>query len=196
MPTATGDISYFDRVARYYDFFSPDADGEILAEGLAQAERPIERAVDLAGGTGRAARVLQVPERIVVDAAAGMLEQARGHGLASVRGDAARLPLRSESVDAVVVSDALHHVGDVPSTLTEIARVLRPGGVLVVREFNPATFRGTLLVRGEHLIGMDSTFFTPDELVRKLSDANLVPRVRNRDFDYTVAGIKRTSGTT
>ncbi|WP_458206600.1 class I SAM-dependent methyltransferase [Haladaptatus sp. NG-SE-30] len=196
MPSATGDISYFDRFARFYDALSPDADREILEEGLAQAERPIERVVDVAGGTGRAVRALDADERIVLDASEGMLAQAHANGLVSVRGDASRLPLRSDSVDAIVISDALHHIGDVDNTLAEVARVLRSGGVLIVQEFNPATIRGKLLVRSEHLIGMNSAFFTPDELVRKLSDVNLVPRVRNRGFDYTVAGIKRTSGTT
>ncbi|WP_227354949.1 class I SAM-dependent methyltransferase [Haladaptatus salinisoli] len=196
MPSSNGDVHHFDRFARFYDLLSPDADADILAEGLAQAERPVERVVDVAGGTGRAARALDADERIVLDASGKMLAQARARGLDCVRGDASRLPLRSESVDAVVVSDALHHVGAVADALAEIARVLRSGGVLVVREYNPATIRGKLLVRGEHLIGMDSTFFAPEELVRMLSDVDLVPRVRNRGFDYTVAGVKRTPGTT
>ncbi|WP_227376743.1 class I SAM-dependent methyltransferase [Haladaptatus halobius] len=195
MSSSTGDVSHFDRVARFYDLFSPDADADILAEGLSQAERPVERVVDVAGGTGRAARALNADERIVLDASGKMLAQARARGLNCVRGDASRLPLRSESADAVVISDALHHVGNATATLSEIARVLRPLGVVVVREYNPATIRGRLLVRGEHLVGMNSRFFTPEELVRKLSDANLVPRVRNRGFDYTVAGVKRTPGT-
>ncbi|GAA0251833.1 hypothetical protein GCM10009000_080320 [Halobacterium noricense] len=189
-------MAYFDRAARFYDIFSPTSDADILAEGLAQADRPIERVVDVAGGTGRAAKAIDAEERIVLDASKKMLAQARGRGLARVRGDASRLPLDSESTDAVVISDALHHVGDAEESLAEVVRVLKPGGVLVVREFNPATIRGKLLVRGEHAIGMNSVFFTPEELARMLADAGLVPRVRNRGFDYTVAGVKRTSGTT
>ncbi len=176
--------------------FSPDADADVLGEGIAQADRSIERVVDVAGGTGRAVRTLDSDERIVLDASVGMLTQARGHELDCVRGDASRLPLDSESVDAVVISDALHHIGDASETVAEVVRVLRPDGVLVVREFNPATIRGKLLVRGEHAIGMNSAFFTPEKLSRMLSDAGLVPRVRNRGFDYTVAGVKRTPGTT
>ncbi|WP_423745347.1 methyltransferase domain-containing protein (plasmid) [Haladaptatus sp. SPP-AMP-3] len=195
MAPTDGDIGHFDRIARFYDSFSPESDSDVLREGLEQAERPIERIADVAGGTGRAVRALDGNEEVVVDASAGMLAQAHGHGLACVRGDATRLPLASESVDAAVVSDALHHIGDPDATLAEVERVLRPGGVLIVREYNPATIRGWFLVRGEHLLGMDSTFVTPETLVRKLDAANLVPRVRSRGFDYTVAGVKPTPGT-
>jgi ubiquinone/menaquinone biosynthesis C-methylase UbiE len=195
MSSADGDIEHFDRIARFYDYFSPDSDDDVLREGLAQAERPIERVADVAGGTGRAVRAFDVDEGFVVDASAGMLEQARAQGLTCLRGDATRLPLASESVDAAVISDALHHIGDPDATLAEVERVLRPGGVIVVREYNPATVRGWFVVRGERLLGMDSTFFTPKTLVCKLDAAGLVPRVRNRGFDYTVAGVKCTSGT-
>ncbi len=102
----------------------------------------------------------------------------------------------AESVDAVVIADALHHIGDVDAALSEAERVLRPGGVVVVREFDPATIRGRMLARGEHLLRMQSSFITPDALSEALYAANLVPRVRSRGFDYTIAGIKRTSGTT
>jgi ubiquinone/menaquinone biosynthesis C-methylase UbiE len=41
------------------------------------------------------------------------------------------LPLRSGSVDAVVFVWVLHHVGDLPATLCEAARVTRPGGRVI-----------------------------------------------------------------
>ena len=188
--THAGDVAPFDRFARFYDRFTPSADADLLAEGLAQAERPVDRVVDVAGGTGRAVRAVDAPERLVVDASRGMLRQARGNGLESVGGDAATLPLADESVDAVIISDALHHVADVDGALAEVERALRPGGVLVVREYNPATLRGRALVWGERLVGFDSEFLSPDDLVERLDDAGLTPRVRNRGFDYTVAGVK------
>ncbi len=196
MSPTNGDVDHFDRIARFYDYFSPDSDYDVLREGLDQAERPVERVADVAGGTGRAVRAVDVAERLVLDASSGMLAQAHTHELDCVRGDATRLPFDAESVDAVLIADALHHIRDAETTFSEVERVLRPGGVVVVREFNPATVRGRLLVRGEHLLGMESSFFTPDELARTLHVANLVPRVRNRGFDYTVAGIKCTSGPT
>ena len=45
-----------------------------------------------------------------------------------------RLPIASESVDAAIVMDALHHVPDVPAVFREAFRVLVPGGVFLLAE--------------------------------------------------------------
>ena len=46
----------------------------------------------------------------------------------SVQTDITRLPLPSESYDSVVATDTLEHVPNVEMAISEIARVLRPGG--------------------------------------------------------------------
>jgi SAM-dependent methyltransferase len=56
--------------------------------------------------------------------------------VAIVRADVRRLPISDGACDAVVCSGVLHHVRDWELVLHEAARVLRPGGVLVVREPN------------------------------------------------------------
>jgi ubiquinone/menaquinone biosynthesis C-methylase UbiE len=48
--------------------------------------------------------------------------------------DAGRLGFRDESFDIVSISSALHHLEDVPQSLAEIKRVLRPGGHFIIRE--------------------------------------------------------------
>ncbi|MFF4988366.1 class I SAM-dependent methyltransferase [Streptosporangium saharense] len=45
--------------------------------------------------------------------------------------DAQTLPLADHSVDAVLALHMLYHVSDIPATITELARVLRPGGLLI-----------------------------------------------------------------
>lgn len=47
-----------------------------------------------------------------------------------IQADACRLPVRSGSVDAVLISEVLEHVADPEAAFTEIHRVLRPGGEL------------------------------------------------------------------
>jgi demethylmenaquinone methyltransferase/2-methoxy-6-polyprenyl-1,4-benzoquinol methylase len=188
---AVGDVATFDRFARVYDVVMPSARRAKLDAGLALADRPIERLVDVGGGPGRAARATDAPERIVVDPARGMLGRARTHGMEAVRGDGSRLPVRDSAVDAVVVSDALHHIADQRGVLQEARRVLRPGGVLVIREFDPTTFRGRALVAAERVWGFDSTFTSPDALSADVAAVGLDATVVERGFGYTVAGVRQ-----
>jgi SAM-dependent methyltransferase len=55
-----------------------------------------------------------------------------------IRGDASRLPLRNASVDLVVSFETLEHVPDATAMVTEVRRVLRPGGRLVLSTPNRA----------------------------------------------------------
>lgn len=83
--------------------------------------------LDVACGNGAVARKL--PGRLVVglDLSAAELAQAPRP---VVRGDASQLPFGNESFDVVTCSMGLAVVQPLPAVLAEIARVLRPGGVL------------------------------------------------------------------
>jgi len=187
-----GDVAFFDRVAPLYDLAMPPADGTALAAGLDHAARPIERLLDVGGGSGRAAAALTGPDITVVDASVGILSRARRvRGLSGLAADAGRLPFRDGSVDAVTVVDAFHHLPDREAALAEAARVLAPGGALVVREFDPEHPLGRLLVAGEHAIGMTSRFHTPAALAAAMDDVDLDPRIVDRGFGYTVVGVRR-----
>lgn len=71
---------------------------------------------------------------------------ARTAGLAprvrALEGDVAALPLETDSVDVVVATLTLHHWPDVPAGLAEIARVLRPGGAVLIVDFGGDIERG------------------------------------------------------
>jgi demethylmenaquinone methyltransferase/2-methoxy-6-polyprenyl-1,4-benzoquinol methylase len=185
-----GDVRFFDRIARLYDLAMPAADVTPLRAGLGDATRPIETVLDVAGGTGRATRALANggPEPVVVDFSAGMLARARADGRAVVRADASTLPVSDDAVDAVVVVDALHHLPDPEAALREAARVVAPGGVVVVQEFDPETLRGRGLVAAEWAVRFDSEFWTPGELRSRFTDQGLDARVVSEGFEYVVAG--------
>jgi len=182
------DVPYFDAFAPLYDAVMPSAADAPLRAGLAYADGSVERVLDLGGGTGRAARALG--GATVVDASRGMLEEARERDLPTVQGDVRHLPIRDSSADAAIVVDALHHFPDADRALAEAARVLRPGGVLVIRDFDPGTVRGRLLVAAEHAVRFRSSFRGPNELLHALSDAGFEPHVVERGFAFTVAGVR------
>ncbi|PSP79631.1 methyltransferase type 11 [Halobacteriales archaeon QS_1_68_20] len=187
---AGGDLWFFDRVAPAYDRFMFGADAAAIRAGFAVADRPVRRVVDVAGGTGRGLAAVAPEEGMVVDASLPMLRRAHDQRIASAAGDAGRLPLADESVDAVMIVDAFHHLPDSDAALSEAARVVRPGGVVVLREFDPSTLRGRAIEVMEHLVRFDSTFFTPAEALERLEAAGLRGSVPDGGWGYTAAGVK------
>jgi len=184
-----GDVAFFDAVAPLYDRAMVPVPTAELRVALGRADRPVDRVLDLAGGSGRATAGLSDAEVVVCDVSKGMLRAAPAEA-ARVRGDARRLPLADGVVDAVVVVDALHHVPDPERALGEAARVLAPGGVVVVREFDPTTLPGRAIELAEALAGMGSTFLAPPALRAALEAAGLRAGVLFEGWDYTVTGVK------
>lgn len=181
------DVAAFDTFAPVYDRLMWSTDETTLRKGLACAERDVGRCVEVGGGSGRAAREI---DATVLDPARGMLERARDRGLETVRGSAESLPLADGSVDAVLVVDAFHHFADHDAALAEAARVLAPGGVLVICEFDRSTLRGRWLARSERLVGFDSQFLTAAELETAIDRAGLDVRPVAYGFGMTVVGVK------
>lgn len=95
------------------------------------------RVLDDGCGEGRFSRMLASAgaEMVAMDATAGMVRAAQARRLGPehvVRAPAERLPFRDAAFDLVVSYIVLVDVTDFRSAITEIARVLRPGGRLVV----------------------------------------------------------------
>jgi len=112
------------------------------------------RVIDVACGTGvisqRATKIVGDPALVVsVDPSAGMRDQAKSRrGIEALNGDAEHLPVESASADMVVMGYALRHVTDLLATFTEFARVLKPGGrVLVLEITSPQSRVGRMLAR-------------------------------------------------
>jgi ubiquinone/menaquinone biosynthesis C-methylase UbiE len=101
-------------------------------------ELPAGAALDAACGTGRHAAYLSSLGHAVVgvDICPQMLEVARAKvgGADFRKGELHQLPVAGQSVDLVVCALALTHVPDLGPVLAEFARVLRPGGHLVISD--------------------------------------------------------------
>ena len=99
---------------------------------------------DLGCGTGRLSEVLAplVRRVVAVDGSTDMLDAARArlecHDNVEVRGgEIEALPLAAGELDAAILSLVLHHVPDPGRALAEVARVVRPGGRLLVVDMLP-----------------------------------------------------------
>jgi 2-polyprenyl-6-hydroxyphenyl methylase/3-demethylubiquinone-9 3-methyltransferase len=124
-----------------------------------------------------------------IDPAADAVGAARAHAAATGRsitydtGVGEALPYRDASFDIVVCVDVLEHVSDLAQVLSEVARVLKPGGVFLYDTINrnPLARLVTitvaedilrLLPKGTH---DPALFIKPAELETGLKDAGLVP---------------------
>jgi len=83
-----------------------------------------------------------------VDLSPGMLEKARQRGLDVVEGSATALPFADASFDVTCSFKVLAHVPDIKKALSEMARVTRPGGMILAELYNPWSFRGLLRILG------------------------------------------------
>jgi demethylmenaquinone methyltransferase/2-methoxy-6-polyprenyl-1,4-benzoquinol methylase len=133
----------FDRIAGPYDLMN-----SVMTAGLHHRWReraadlarigPGSRALDVATGTGDLAIELASRGADVVgsDFSEGMLEVARrkSPGLTWEQGNALALPYEDASFDAATVGFGARNFSDLPQGLREMARVVRPGGRVVVLE--------------------------------------------------------------
>jgi ubiquinone/menaquinone biosynthesis C-methylase UbiE len=77
-----------------------------------------------------------------IDLSPGMLDHARERGLEVKEGSVTELPFDDASFDLTCSFKVLAHVPDIGRALAEMARVTRPGGVMIAEFYNPLSFRG------------------------------------------------------
>jgi ArsR family transcriptional regulator len=106
-------------------------------------KRPLGRLVDVGTGTGRMIELFgpRATHAIGIDRSSEMLRLARAKleavGVASSlrQGDMYALPLEDGSADSVIIHQVLHYAHSPAAAIAEAARVLAPGGTLLVVDF-------------------------------------------------------------
>jgi ubiquinone/menaquinone biosynthesis C-methylase UbiE len=142
-----------------------------------------ERVVDSGAGTGALALALAplVGEVVALDLVPELLELGRQAAASSgidnvsfVEGDATRMPFDRDSFDLAACHRTLHHIARPELAISELVRVTRLGGrVLVIDQLAPADPLAALeLDRFERARDPSHTRLLPDIDVRALLEAN------------------------
>jgi ArsR family transcriptional regulator len=182
-----------EREAAAQSFFEKHAADWDRIRTLHVAEREVEAAmrealgsgpfhflVDLGTGTGRTLELFadRFERGLGIDVNQAMLAYARaklktnGCAHAQVRhGDIYALSLADRQADAIVMHQILHFLSDPSLAIREAARVLMPGGKLLIVDFAPHELE-FLRVREAH----ERLGFTHDQIKGWLKDAGLVPK--------------------
>ena len=134
----------------------------------ALGRRPLGRLVDVGTGTGRMIELFgpRSSQATGIDRSSDMLRVARvkleAAGIASSlrQGDMYALPLGDQSAETVVIHQVLHYAHSPATAIAEAARVLAPGGTLLVVDF-AAHDREELRDRDAHIrLGFDDEMMT------------------------------------
>jgi ubiquinone/menaquinone biosynthesis C-methylase UbiE/DNA-binding transcriptional ArsR family regulator len=141
--------NYFRKHAAEWDRIRKLHAADSAVEGaikMALADKPIRTLLDLGTGTGRMLELFanDIQRGLGLDLSLDMLALARARldraGLkhCSVRhGDIYDLALPRDSFDVVIIHQVLHFLDDSARAIREAARVLRPGGRILVVDFAP-----------------------------------------------------------
>jgi ArsR family transcriptional regulator len=146
---------------------------------------PFSLLVDLGTGTGRMLELFapRASRALGFDLSHDMLTYARMKleraGLANAQarhGDLYNLPLPDGAADAVILHQVLHFLDDPAAAIAEAARLLKPGGKLLVVDFAPHEFEFLREQSAHRRLG-----FSGDQLKRWLADAGVTVG-RQRDL--------------
>ncbi len=223
----SGTPAMFNTIARRYDLLnhllSLNVDRRWRRALVAYAEpRANDRVLDVATGTADVAIEFATRSRaaeiVGVDLSSGMLQVARdklarlglAQRIALREGDALSLPFDDASFDVVTIAFGLRNLPDYARGVSEMARVLKPGGRAVVLEFLPprgvalvayrAYLTAFLPVTGRLVSGSPEAYrylsasvreFVSEEDVRALISGAGLARVESRRLTGGVAGLYR-----
>ena len=173
-------LAYFERIAPSWDeirsLYAPELTVEAAVE-TAAGPGPFERVVDLGTGSGRMLTLIGRKAKCAIglDLSQQMLNIARANvsraGLDKVElrhGDIFSTRLPSGTSDLVLVHQVLHYLSDPKAAVAEAARLVAPGGRLLIVDFAPHDLE---FLRAEHRhrrLG-----FSDEEMERWLEEAGL-----------------------
>lgn len=159
---------------------------------------PNDRVLDLGGGTGRVANFIKELQKdneiYLLDSNKGMLKKADKKELENLfHGYSSNMPFSDNFFDVILCVDALHHFEKTEESLSEMSRVLKPGGKLIVSDFNSESTATKVLEALEVLGDKSVSYLSGSELKNMLRDNGF--RIDHEDenpIGYFLTAIKET----
>ncbi len=148
--------------------------------------------LDAGGGTGRVAEALRnmVRRLWLLIFREVCYVHAVNKGLLTTCAPAELLPFASSTFDRIIMVDALHHVFDQRQTVTDLWRVLAPGGRIVIIEPDIHKFAVKLIAIGEKMLFMRSHFLPAEKIAALFANHNAYVRVIVNEFNVWICAEK------
>lgn len=172
--------AFFSRLAPEWDRLRSLHAPESVVEAAvleALSSKPIRNLVDLGTGTGRMLQLLapRAARTVGLDASHAMLSVARANlekaGLSRIelrQGDIYAPPFPRDTFDLVVIHQVLHYLDDPARAIREAARLVAPGGRILVVDFAPHNLEFLRETQAHRRLG-----FAPDQVANWLDEAGL-----------------------
>ena len=163
-------------VRHYGDRWTAEDAGRV-ADWLRPVVAPGGRVLDVGGGAGQLAVLLAASldaDVAVLDPTPALVDYVPAHPrVMGLIGTAEDMPFADSTFDAVLASDAFHHFRDQNAAVREFARVVRPGGSVLVLDFDPSTLGMKLIRLGERLVGEPGTFHTTEGMCAFMAERGI-----------------------
>jgi ubiquinone/menaquinone biosynthesis C-methylase UbiE len=168
---------YFENVADRWDQMRKSFFSEAVREKALDVAgaAPGKKAADIGAGTGFMTEgLIQKGLKVIaVDQSKSMLAEmekkfGRFDSVEFRLGEANSLPIPDETVDYVFANMYLHHVESPPAAVAEMARILKPGGILVISDLDSHGFEFLRTEQNDRWLG-----FKREDVVRWFNEAGL-----------------------
>lgn len=148
--------------------------------------------IDAGGGTGRVAAELCkfVRLTIVADVSMGMLRYANKKNLDCVNTPTEYLPIKSNSVDRIIMMDSFHHLENHKKTVFELFRILKKDGRITIIEPNIRKPVVWFISFAEKIFLMRSNFKSGKKIADFFSDLKVEVNIRYFQYNVVVSILK------